>query len=297
VKFFLNILDKFFDERLAPKYLSGDRILFTCGSDNFRSDRRVIYCVHLNGLYVPAVVNENINYFFNNKYDVILVLSYSGLNLESVIQLVKGLSSKCKIIVRSNIGKDFIAFADVYNAMDLSGVEFLVFQNDSMIGPLYSSNFISKVEAVEGDYVGLTESHEPSYHIQSSFLMFKGYRSIQLVGDFFKNRYKIYKNRDNIVKYGEVGLSSYMIENGISIGVYLPVSRLLSSCEFSQSIATCNSQHHLGIEMLVNYDLPYIKRELVSRNPAGVPIHWSKISSKINVRGMSLLLDSLRSRL
>lgn len=81
------------------------------------------------------------------------------------------------LFVRCNEGYDFAAWAHVLRLHpELYDAKILYFLNDSLFGPTNDAAFgdlLTKVRNSTADFVGLTESYERGWHIQSYFLALK----------------------------------------------------------------------------------------------------------------------------
>jgi lipopolysaccharide biosynthesis protein len=81
------------------------------------------------------------------------------------------------LYVRQNVGYDFAAWAHVLRENPkLLSADILYLINDSTIGPLNEQKFaalLRKVRCSKNDLVGLTDSYERGWHIQSYFLALK----------------------------------------------------------------------------------------------------------------------------
>jgi lipopolysaccharide biosynthesis protein len=81
------------------------------------------------------------------------------------------------LYVRQNVGYDFAAWAHVLREnRQLLECDILYLVNDSTIGPLSERKFeelLARVRSSESDLVGLTDSYERGWHIQSYFIALK----------------------------------------------------------------------------------------------------------------------------
>ena len=105
------------------------------------------------------------------------------------------------IIIRNNYGKDFGGFKDALEHVDQKKYDDIMLLNDSMIGPLFKSTFVSDFNKIHGDVVGITDSYDIKYHLQSSFLKFSGKENTNILTDFFKT-YEPSNDRNIIIRYG-----------------------------------------------------------------------------------------------
>ena len=89
----------------------------------------------------------------------------------ALLALVDGL------YIRQNVGYDFAAWAHVLREnRQLLDCDILYLVNDSTIGPLSERKFeelLARVRSSESDVVGLTDSYERGWHIQSYFIALK----------------------------------------------------------------------------------------------------------------------------
>jgi lipopolysaccharide biosynthesis protein len=167
----------------------------------FKKNKLLIYSVHVEKKLNHYVI-KNIKYFLDNGYDIILVVTLGRNSLTDFFKL--NCFDGIRLIVRKNFGKDFGAFKDVVGliASELGGFVKVTLQNDSFIGPLYTSDFLNKIELMPFDVVGITESFDQKYHIQSSFILLNSINSIKIFKKFMNN-YKVYSFRLFIIKYGQ----------------------------------------------------------------------------------------------
>lgn len=264
-----------------------------------KKSKLLIYVAHLHGLRVPDFVKRCIDSYVAEDYDVIFVITFSGVDLKAISDFVNMKFNGIRILIRRNFGKDFGGIADALCLIGDLNVKYLALHNDSMIGPLDESDLIPLAEKSNFEFHGVTESFFPKYHVQSSILYFKG-QAVKFFIDFVFNKYKIYNTRDNIVNYGEVGLTQYMLGKPLRIGALLPVSKLISSAGGEANrfaLSHINSQHDFGLFMLTDCNFPYIKRELISQNPAGKNINWKLIREKIGTEGVELISNALKNRI
>jgi Rhamnan synthesis protein F len=86
-------------------------------------------------------------------------------------------SSLDGLFVRQNKGYDFAAWAHVIKSRrEILDAEALYLINDSLIGPISQTKFhdlVGKIRNSSADVIGLTESLDRGWHLQSFFLIFK----------------------------------------------------------------------------------------------------------------------------
>src|SRR3990167_8663637 len=181
--------------------------------------------------YVPHYVKLNAKEFVLAGYHSVFLIPETNKLLRKKIK--KSLSelnpNTYTIIFRRSIGKDFGAFRAGVSFLrkKKSKIDRLFLQNDSMIGPLGSSNLLEKLESLSGDVLGITESYQHHYHLQSSVLLLKN--KATLAGMNFFKKFPYYRNRQMIIDHGEIGFSQHMSNHGFSLNAILSYNELISS--------------------------------------------------------------------
>ena len=180
-------------------------------------------------------------------------------------------------ILRQNFGYDFgswKAAVDVYPEMS-SDYERIVFANDSVFGPFSDlKKILQGISCRNYDVWSLTDSYERGYHLQSFFW---GVESKGLNGGFFEyfwNEYFRYcSNREEAIKQYELSFCAIAKQLfGLRVGAYFGISVLEAKyCVVAHNnISKCNPVQHLAYALLNNEGFPFVKRELLLRNPMGV---------------------------
>ncbi|MGF6229269.1 hypothetical protein QFZ27_003224 [Inquilinus ginsengisoli] len=144
----------------VPAAMPGEVALFVTHSRDGRSIRR--HVEH----YVRALQAEGIA--------VVLIVASDAPEVTVPPALATSLAG---LYVRQNVGFDFAAWAHVMQrelALFRSDALYLI--NDSLYGPFNAKAFgalMARLRAADADIVGLTESHEKGWHLQSFFLRMK----------------------------------------------------------------------------------------------------------------------------
>lgn len=134
-----------------------------------------------------------------------------------LMSLVSGL------FVRENKGYDFAAWAHVlqlHPALFASPILYLM--NDSLFGPLNDEKFASVLRRIRfsrADVVGLTDSYEHNWHVQSFFLAFKPKALSSVVLHRFINSIRCFSDKDAVIKSYELTLSTQLRARGLEIEV------------------------------------------------------------------------------
>jgi len=159
------------------------------------------------------------------------------------------------ILVRKNIGYDFGAWAAGIQLLpDLTNAQKLVCTNDSVIGPIGDfKKFVSLVDNIDADIVGVVESREAIPHVQS-FMIF--YNRVALKSQTFSKFWANVRsgNRRNVIKSYELTLVKFMADGGLS------VKSLFEAID--EKNPTLFHWRHL-----IESGFPFIKLELIKANP------------------------------
>lgn len=190
-------------------------------------------------------------------------------------------------IRRRNVGRDFGAWRDAA-ALALEGQpppEELLLANDSVLGPFLPLEPLVDAWRTGGEGLfGLTESWGGGPHLQSYALLARG------AGAVARLRAHLARQRDSRSKWrtvqgGEIGLTRAMLADGhrcAALFGYRRVCEGLDAAEraafgprFSDAAAVLryplNPTHHLWRALVERHGFPYLKTELVRRNPGRLP--------------------------
>ena len=211
------------------------------------------------------------------------------------------------IFVRRNSGYDFGAWRDVIEALKLPAqdTQELLILNDSMYGPLRPLEpMLSKLNYAEADIWGLTESWQHRYHLQSFFLGF-GPKALHSLA--FAKFWRDIQNvpfKSFIVREYEVGFTQTMLKAGLRCRAIWKYEDLLSQVLSQKALddiaraerlksaradplllvrrlqinrirdavarrIALNPTADLWRQLLLS-GFPFIKRELLRKNPAKV---------------------------
>ena len=123
-------------------------------------------------------------------------------------------------MVRENKGYDFGAWAHQLRLEPrLFGAEALYIINDSIFGPSAAAPFAETIAAIRAnpaDLVGLTESLERGWHLQSYFLRVSGALLSSYAFQLFVNSVRVIADKDEIINAYEVPLSERVCAAGFT---------------------------------------------------------------------------------
>ena len=185
------------------------------------------------------------------------------------------------ILLSDGKGRDWGNYAlGLRTAFELSSPKSLIFLNDSVYGPLSSvQHFIEKADSLEADFVGMTDSPQHRYHLQSYFLYFKP--SI-CTHSTFLNYWKFFSpqpNKNLIIQKNEIDFSQYFINLGFRPASLYPYSKLINVAHSGSYISShllkqdehVNPTHYFWDILLNLFDFPFVKVELLRENPSKIP--------------------------
>ncbi|MFN4313885.1 MAG: rhamnan synthesis F family protein [Chitinophagaceae bacterium] len=170
------------------------------------------------------------------------------------------------IYIRENKGNDFGAWSWWFKKYS-DDYEFdnLILTNDSLFGPVKPLKpILLHFEGLDFDWWGLCESNSPIKHVQSFFLCFSklvvhsdGFKRV-LMQDFDR------MTRDEIIKNGELLLSKALFDAGFRYDVYCKIDTARFDPAFIESR---NPTHFFWIELINSCGFPFIKKDLILKNP------------------------------
>jgi hypothetical protein len=214
-------------------------------------------------------------------------------------------------IVKDNLGYDFGTWLACVHAIrdTIPRLDELLLINDSIFGPFSkASEFWKKVSDCNADVVGVCDSYEHNFHLQSFFLLF---RKNILASSFFPDLldgYSYSSDKDKVIKEGELALTPLLTSRGFSCEAVYPYEMLAS--KWLEKLPTImqemmnlpeNSVHwdkttrppeveylvnlgrhirrgepvnptHYFWDVLLELGCPFIKRELLLKNPGNNPL-------------------------
>ncbi len=190
-------------------------------------------------------------------------------------------------IRRRNVGRDFGAWRDAA-ALALEGQEppeELLLANDSVLGPFLPLDpLVEAWRAGGAGLFGMTESWGGGPHLQSYALLARGAGAVAgLCAHLARQRDS--RSKWRTVQGGEIGLTRAMLADGhrcAAVFGYRGVCEGLDAAErtgfgprFADAAAVLryplNPTHHLWRVLVERHGFPYLKTELVRRNPGHLP--------------------------
>lgn len=235
-----------------------------------------------------------------NGYSVTFVSNSPKLDeaqIKSLLPLVR------EVVHRRNAGYDFGAYRDgIARLPDRGRIERLIIMNDSVYGPIFPlSQALEAAEAMDVDAFGITDTWEHGYHLQSYFVLFFPKALLSRAFNRFWSRFPTVGDKGWLIRNGEIRLSAVLAREKLRLGALCPywdVSRKLLEPLEEMDLGEnsplseaergyfdrirkliilgkpINPSHYYWEALIRDWNCPFIKRELLQHNPAGIPRPW-----------------------
>ena len=204
-----------------------------------------------------------------------------------------------EVVHRHNFGHDFGAYKDgIARLGDLAGLASLVLMNDSCYGPFGGLARVDEAAAGSGaDLFGVTESWDVRYHLQTYYVWIGAQALRAPAFAAFWRRLLPSQPRSMVIANGEIRLTQALLRAGLRVGAMCPYSeaaqRALAAAQarladsdallaverdyferLSEAITSgqpLNPTHSFWDVLLDECGSPFLKRELLRRNPVRIP--------------------------
>jgi len=188
---------------------------------------------------------------------------------------------------RRNVGRDFGAWRDAAAVAlrDQPSPAELLLVNDSVLGPFLPLDpLVAAWRAGGAGLFGLTESWGGGPHLQSYALLARGAGAVAgLLAHLARQRDS--RSKWRTVQAGEIGLTRRMLaegHRGAALFGYAPICATLTAAQRAalgprhaspESLLRypLNPTHHLWRVLVEQHGFPYLKTELIRRNPGRLP--------------------------
>ena len=173
--------------------------------------------------------------------------------------------------LRANVGYDFALWAAALRRHpELLRANALLFANDSVFGPLRPlADFVARIDLMDADFIGMTESFQHQRHFQSYFLYFKSAAvSSEAFMRFWLN-VRSQPRKSNLIRAYEVSMLAKLEAAGLRGEVLFP--------NRDRKLRRMNPTIH-GWRKLNEEGFPFVKIELLRDNPANENLSgWREI--------------------
>lgn len=212
-----------------------------------------------------------------------------------------------RIIRRDNIGRDFGAYKEgIAEIPDLAALDCLMIANDSVYGPLYKlRDVLARMPLDEADVWGATDNWQRRYHLQSYFLLFSPRALTNPAFHAFWDKLRFVQAKSWIIEKYEIGLSRSLIAGGLRLRALCPYREATKALvravrggaletdgmnavqrRFLEGMFTyvdngtpLNSTHFFWDHLIASMRCPFLKRDLMRKNPAKIPFlhYWEDV--------------------
>jgi GT2 family glycosyltransferase len=199
-----------------------------------------------------------------SKHYAIIFVTTCSLSLENDPLFELLTKHTHRILFRENIGYDFGSWkCGILDTIDLIGdASSLLLMNDSLYGPITPmTDVIEHTLFAEEDFICMTLNNVGGAHAQSYFVSYKP--SIFLSADFtaFWKTVPVYADKYQLIKNCEMNWSHFLLNTNKSL------KALFDTGSFG------NQTHVDWRKLILEYDCPFIKNELIHKNPVGQDIN------------------------
>jgi hypothetical protein len=270
-----------------------DVIKMTHFTDRAQSKRLCLFAhFDVHGFIDPWVIHylEEIK---KHDFDIALITTSPGLKESSFKQL----SPLCRSVIhRKNDGIDFGSWrCGLKNLGYLQDYDELLIANDSVLGPFTTLDRIfEQVKRSPADLIGLTDTWQIHYHLQSYFLFFKKslFKS-ETFHEFWQQVVNL-NNKQEIIDRYELGLTRFILTAGYQTEALFPfeeirekyIARLGTPEQYVEKFNTrgINPTIEFWDVLLQDAGFPFIKGVLLKSNPRNSTdiLFWPKLVSADN---------------
>ncbi len=263
------------------------------GADPMPGARRVAMFVHFSpGGEVSEMVLRQLTEYRTAGFAIVFLSMAPQLRPEAWAAV----GQVCALVVhRRNFARDFGAWHDLAPQVMARwpGAEELLLANDSVLGPLRPLGPLFAAARAAGDGLfGLSESRQGGVHLQSYFLLARGAGAVAALFGFLQEM-RLSRSKWLVVQRGELALARSMREAGHRVYAFFPYAPLVAAAVAdAPSLAALralnprlgalpdtaalaenllrwptNPTHHLWRPLVALQGFPFLKTELVRRNP------------------------------
>ena len=286
--------------------------------------RRVVVFVHYDR---QGVVHDFVQHYLRQLHDIGFAIVFVS-NAPRLVQ-VEALREICALVIRrENVGYDFGAYKEGIAAVpDLGALEMLLLANDSVYGPLYHlGGLLDRMGPEEADVWGASDSWERSFHLQSYFLLFHKAALTAPAFAAFWRQLRYVQSKMWIVRKYEIGLTRALRRSGLHCRAAFPYRQAAAALieavvegnvtgdalqdpvrkRFIQQVfhtintgVPLNGTHFFWDYLIAHMEFPFIKRDLLQKNPAHIPLlnYWERVVRSSTDYDTDLILRHLEMSL
>ncbi|MCW5724699.1 MAG: hypothetical protein KIS81_07050 [Maricaulaceae bacterium] len=235
-------------------------------------------------------------------------------------------AARCALVAwRRNRGYDFGAWRDgLMLAPDYDALDSVIFVNDSVYGPFQPLGpILKRMDAGKADIWGLTDNWDTRWHLQSYFTL---YRRAALQHPDVRRMWREWKHVDSkswVIRNREIGMAALLQRAGLRCAALWPYrdlvkafTREMSDGAFLANEALTQGERrllalmmdlvnggapmnptHFFWDALILDGFPYLKREVLTVNPIGMPhlYDWERVIHAVSRYDTSMIERHLRA--
>jgi lipopolysaccharide biosynthesis protein len=272
-----------------------------------------------------GVVHEFVHFYVREiaKADYTLIFASSAPELRPA-DLAR-LMPVCGLVLRRrNLCPDFGNFKDAIACIpDLRRLETLLIVNDSVYGPFHDlADVLGRMAMASADVWSITDNWERRFHLQTYFVLF-GRRALQSEAFHrFWRRLRYVQAKVGVVRRYEIGLTQALLRGGLRCRALFPHRAVIALTEavnapkrdrkkldprrkrFLAEVAGAidqgtplNATHFLWDFLIGEMGCPFLKRDLLQRNPVRIPglLRWEEVIRSVSQYDTDLIVRHLET--
>lgn len=294
------------------------------GAQQLAGARRVAVFVHFDrrGRVQPYVLHY-LDKLAEVGFVIVFVTNSPALQPASLLDV----QARCAIVARRrNVGYDFGGYKDgLAQIGDASSYDEVLFANDSVYGPFGDfSKLLARCDETAAVW-GITDSWDRRFHLQSYFLLVKRAALLDRGFTEFWRRLRYLGSRWAVVKYHEVGFTQTLLRSELRCAALFPYRRAVEAisavnvsgklaredigaerrlylerlCAAVEQAHPLNATHFFWDYLIGELGCPFLKRDLLLRNPMGIPFvsQWRLLLERTSDYDTDLIVQDLESAL
>ncbi len=238
--------------------------------------RRLAIFMHFDAAgTVAAYVRHYLEALRAAGFEIVFVSNAPRLDAADIVPL-------CRAIVRRrNIGLDFGAWKDCWAALrHRDGLEMLLLANDSVYGPFHDlAGLVARADPAVADVWGATDNWEGGRHLQSYFLLIHARALRHPAFAAFWRGVRHVASKRWIIRHYEIGLTRALEAAGLKCAALFPYAALSGT----RAGKPVNPTHFFWDELISRAGFPFLKRDLLTRNPHGLKMaDWRSVVGSVS---------------
>jgi hypothetical protein len=158
-----------------------------------------------------------------------------------------------QLMLVKNEGYDFGMWYKAFEKYKTDTYDYIGLVNDSCVLFKKLDFVFDYFNKEKPDYFGLTDTYLLDYHVQSYFLLI-GKKAIPFLKEYFSKNGIIHQ-LDNVIKTYEIGLSQFMIKQGMNVKALYSYTR--ENGQYNPTL--------LNAKSLIEQGYPLVKKRIISR--------------------------------